>query len=720
MKKIFKFLKYLLIALISLIFLLLIGIAIFAYFFDLNKYKEQISQIVEKQIGREFAIDGNAKLGISLIPTLELEKVRLANAKWSKNPNMVELERLDVKVSILPLLRKEIEIYKLILIKPMIYLEINKDGKANWEFEALKSAALGYKVYAQNAQTVVNDVIVQNNSEEFKMPIDGLFAKNILIRDGFVEFSNHKNNQDIKLKINEFNITSESIDSDMNFKFDVAYNDETIKGTATVGSLRSLVQDYNPYPFNLDITAFGANAKVGGSVIDALSKDLHYVLNVDATNPRGNFGAPQVKFVGVVDGNVNSVGINIHSLDVEENIITGNVVANIKGTLPYVFVSLNSDRFDLRKLKTQTASLIEFPSLISSAHAAERLIKDAPLPFDVLKTVNADAKASMGTIIISDDMQIDKLNLTAKLKDGLLNADPITILAGDGTLAANASVNANNSSVKFSAKSQDIKIQKLYTALQSHDNKNFAILDGGSTDLNINITGSGKTVKSLISSLDGQVIAIVNKSKINSGELRFIKGNFFSQIMGMLNIRDNAEVNSTLNCAVVRADISKGSVNFPNGIAFDTNGLKLSSDGSINLNNEKIDFSIKPFSGSVTDVNISQIISSFIRVTGTLSEPGVGLDKTQTAKTAVGLALNAPVYAASAVLLDASSAPCYTALEKTSYSSRFPKPTGVAATGQDAYKGVEDAVKNTIKSVTSGNTEDLKNTAKDVLKMFKK
>ncbi len=141
-----KLIKWILI----LVVVLIIGIAIFAYFFDLNKYKDKIAEIVEKQTGRTLAIKGNAQLGISLIPTLELENVEFGNAAWSKNPQMVKLERLDVKVSILPLLKKQIEVYKVVLIKPEIYLEVNEAGEANWDFKPLKTSLSGVRVYAQN------------------------------------------------------------------------------------------------------------------------------------------------------------------------------------------------------------------------------------------------------------------------------------------------------------------------------------------------------------------------------------------------------------------------------------------------------------------------------------------------------------------------------------------------------------------------------------------
>ena len=95
----------------TVIFRLIIIIAIGGYLFvrnfDLNQYKSYVEDIVDKQLGRKLAIKGNASVGISLIPTLVVEDVELANAPWAAQPQMVKVQRLEIKLSLLPLLRGE-------------------------------------------------------------------------------------------------------------------------------------------------------------------------------------------------------------------------------------------------------------------------------------------------------------------------------------------------------------------------------------------------------------------------------------------------------------------------------------------------------------------------------------------------------------------------------------------------------------------------------------
>ena len=66
----------------SIVFSLIIIIALVGYFavrnFDLNKYKSFATEMVEQQTGRHLAINGDARIGISLTPTVVLNDVELS------------------------------------------------------------------------------------------------------------------------------------------------------------------------------------------------------------------------------------------------------------------------------------------------------------------------------------------------------------------------------------------------------------------------------------------------------------------------------------------------------------------------------------------------------------------------------------------------------------------------------------------------------------------
>src|SRR5439155_1363655 len=67
-------------------------------------------------------------------PSVRVDRVKFFNMPGSQNPNMVEVKSVTVQPALLALLVGTIEIGKVTLVEPKIVLEINAQGKPNWEF----------------------------------------------------------------------------------------------------------------------------------------------------------------------------------------------------------------------------------------------------------------------------------------------------------------------------------------------------------------------------------------------------------------------------------------------------------------------------------------------------------------------------------------------------------------------------------------------------------
>jgi uncharacterized protein involved in outer membrane biogenesis len=101
---------------------------------DLNARKPEIVAIVKKVTGRELVLAGPISLSILPTPTVTLSGVKFFNVPGSKNPNMVEVKTVTVKPSLGALLTGNVEVSEVTLVEPKIVLEINAEGKPNWEF----------------------------------------------------------------------------------------------------------------------------------------------------------------------------------------------------------------------------------------------------------------------------------------------------------------------------------------------------------------------------------------------------------------------------------------------------------------------------------------------------------------------------------------------------------------------------------------------------------
>ena len=108
---------------------------------DFSQYKGLIAQKTKEATGRDLDIKGELKLVLGLSPSLAVSDVSFANASWGTRPQMVQVQRLETQVDLLPLLSGDIRVKRLVLIRPDILLEADARGRGNWEFEAVGGPA---------------------------------------------------------------------------------------------------------------------------------------------------------------------------------------------------------------------------------------------------------------------------------------------------------------------------------------------------------------------------------------------------------------------------------------------------------------------------------------------------------------------------------------------------------------------------------------------------
>ena len=168
-----------------------------------------------------------------------------------------------------------------------------------------------------------------------------------------------------------------------------------------------------------------------------------------------------------------------------------------------------------------------------------------------------------------------------------------------------------------------------------------------------------------------------------------------------------------MSCAVVRTDISNGLAKFPNGIVFDSKSFYLVSDGKLDLKTDKINFDLQPFSGKITDVNISSVLGNLLKITGTVNNPKIGINQTSTAKNIVGILATGGVYNAGDILMSPDASPCHTALNGTVCASHFKEAVSARNSVSKGYNNTKDNIKDMGKELKN-QAKEIENQAKEI------
>ena len=530
------------------------------------------------------------------------------------------------------------------------------------------------------AQAENNQPVAQIGQAQVQFSLLPLLKKEIVVNTVKTSDTNVFYSDKDSVEIKNLAVGMDSFDSPITMSFDTVVSGIQITGEGKTSSFKSIQDsEYNDVDAALQVNALGYTLNYEGGV-KGISKGL------------------------TSDG--------AYEINYKSNKINGNVSADLTGETPYLKLNAASDNLNVYEFSETKTS--ENNWLISEAKANE-LIKNTPIPYDVLKSVNADVNIDLKTVNITPDMALTDILTDLTLKNGVFKADIKNISGGDGVIKGSASLNANAKNMAVNLNGSNIVLQKLNKDFANSGNEVLYVKSGGKTDFNIKLNTSGADTDQYLANMDGQVVAIIDPSVMNVKSLERLQGNIIVQIFNNLKLNIvNKDMN--LNCAVVRSDIKKGVAEFPKGIAFDANDFYVVADGSVNLYNEKIDLDLQPFSGRITDTNVSSVLGSLLSISGTMSNPSVGINKTQTAKAVVGIIATGGLYNAGDMLLSADSSPCHTALQGTSYASHFKAAKGgVKNDASKTYSDTKDAVKKSLTD-TKDMVKDLGNQAGNLLK----
>jgi len=136
-----KLLKIILSIAAFLVALVVVAAIVLPLVIDPNDYKAEIMSAVQDKTGRSLEIDGD--IGLSVFPWLGLElgAMRLGNAPGFAEPYMASMNAAQVRVKLLPLLKKQLEVDTLTLAGLKLNLAKDETGRTNWSDLQAESAA---------------------------------------------------------------------------------------------------------------------------------------------------------------------------------------------------------------------------------------------------------------------------------------------------------------------------------------------------------------------------------------------------------------------------------------------------------------------------------------------------------------------------------------------------------------------------------------------------
>jgi uncharacterized protein involved in outer membrane biogenesis len=317
-----------------------------------------------------------------------------------------------------------------------------------------------------------------------------------------------------------------------------------------------------------------------------------------------------------VDGTTKA--LTLHELDLRAGVsqLKGDM-AVVQGETLRISAGLTSPRLDLDTwIISEEAPLEPEPK----DEARPFLIEDTALPGLGELGIELELDLSVARLNLTNAEYSD-LSIDVLLQDGRLEIAPFGLRGSGGGLF--------NGTLLFDERGEvpvlelDLNADNMPFLAGAREGQDPATLPHA--DLVLSLRSAGQTHRELAESLDGRVRLNVGPGQLASSNYSFLVNDFVAELFNTLNPFAKSEEFTSLDCAVVAADVASGKVTL-DPIIVHLERLTVISKGLIDLDSEQLDITFNSKQRKGLGISASDLVKPFIKVGGTLASPSIELD----------------------------------------------------------------------------------------------
>ena len=581
--------KKVLIGIAVLVVVLVAAVVAVPFLVPKDEIKAQITQGVQDATGRKLTIAGD--LNVSVLPNLEViaEDIAFENADGAADVNMAALKELRLKLQILPLISGNVQVDEFVLVDPVINLEIDKNGKPNWEFADTAPAS--------EAPAASSDS--ESSGDAGGSSINQISLGNIQLVNGNLKFTDAASGT--TQEVSAINLAVKLTDLDSPFTADgsMQWNAKTIDLSVTSDNPRGLTTGEEA-PVGLSVGTDVITLSFDGSVATAAKLLVSGALDVSTPSIRdlaawtGNpiefegSGLGPFNLAGNVKVDGSTYSFTDAKLGVDEIAGDGSVTVATAGAKPQIDATLNLGVLDLNPYlppeKEATASG-GTDTASAGGDSAPADWSDDPIDVSGLQAVNANFALTVAGILVQE-IKVGQSALNVGLKDGLLNVDLAELNLYDGKGTGKLTVDGRNQvpAITESFTMSGISAEPLLTDAAGFDRLS------GTGNMEIAVTATGASQRQMVENLNGTGAVTFNDGAIKGINLAAMVRNaanaFLDPGASETQKTDFAELSGTF-------DIKSGLLT-NNDLKLLSPLLRVEGKGTSDLPSRTVDYRVEP------------------------------------------------------------------------------------------------------------------------------
>lgn len=626
-------LRWVLVASLGVAGLLIATVAVLLAVAPTGLIRDQMIAEVKAATGRDLVVNGQTTLSLFPSIAVSMHDVQLSAPPGMTGPPSVRIERLQADIPLVPLMRREMRIDRLVLTKPVFELRIDESGRRSWDFALNKTLSPGDRIRYAQAATVRNDASggVPRAISNDASALSDIALGDIRIVDGRVRYVDDRFGTVDEARSLNVSVSGNKLVDPLAVKGNLMWRGDRVAFNADIASPRSLISG-QPAAAKLQLSSATLNVGLNGNV--RMGSDVTFDGQVNAESqsaralaawvggklPAVNGFGP-LKFAGQLTVRPDMATLKSAKLAFDKSTAAGDVAVQFKGPRPMVTATLSLDVLDLNDYLSSeieassdstTGAGNGAPNASKPAvNSIDDLLRgngqaaepgrfkpqvrgytrrddwsDVPIDLLILHTIDAEVKLSTAQLFFHD-MKVGRATVDARLKNAVMQAHLREMALYDGQGTGQVRIDASGAVPQVAAA---FGLNGL-TAL--HFLKDATGLDWieGKAKVQLSVTAQGPSQKAMVSALDGKAsVALADGAIIGYDLGEMVSGVQDGRLPSFE--RDTAKKTSYSSLTV--------SYQIANGIA-SSKDLKLVSpllgatgEGTVSLPDQQIDYVVRP------------------------------------------------------------------------------------------------------------------------------
>ena len=306
----------------------------------------------------------------------------------------------------------------------------------------------------------------------------------------------------------------------------------------------------------------------------------------------------------------NSINLENLKLKSKESDVSGDIKVNWSNEIVSVAGKLQSKLLDVSSIMIESGD----EKAQKNQSKEGKIFNDEAIDWDWLDAYDANLDLVIGKLVAKENI-FTKVKTKLEIGNGALSIKPLQAQFADGSINSVITLNKFSDGVKLNTQLDAINLGLAAVGVTRD-----SVLEGGTTDVVLGFSGQGKSLHQIMSSLDGEIVAEVQKGIIKNDAFEAIGTDIVLEMLTMLNPFMKEDETTELECAAVKFTAEDGVFTSKNQLAVETSKMKIVGGGIIDMGTEELEIGFSPSAKKGIGVNVGSLVK-FVRLGGTLSNP---------------------------------------------------------------------------------------------------